>query len=1420
MYRRSLLLASLLACLVLFGLATTASAQSIPGDMISPVNAPTACITIVGALDALPTIQPQACRGLAQQYWQVAGDGKWHSGADSTYCLARKSSGSWTLTVLPCTDSRALQLAPDAANPAVYTVVGETTALDNYGSEVGLYSKHGGSNQQWRWFQDDLTTVNTQGCAITYPFPASDSATYARELACDRVGKVQPPYPLPAAAVRTPVFPGPVAEGLPLVTRSFAFNLQFKDHSYLRMAAPPRNWQSTGLYAPPNQVIRVIVGDATAADLAKVYAQIGVHTDVLKPTSGNVEDGNFLRHPSVVVRVKLEPGENLIRSPYGGSLVLISEASLAKTITVAVADAVQAPYFKAGETTEAEWLARRAIGVPYAEIEGDLAILHVPTSEVSTVSYADIKAVAAYYTQMVRYHNALSGLSDDAPLPHQSPQGKQRHVEDIQISAGWGHSGFPAMYFNAWQIAVPDEAVYKSAGWGVYHELGHNYQMGAWSYVYGTEATVNLWSLYAQEAFFGNSRLVDSDSYAEAIARLHDSTITNKWGTAGAFGQLVFLDQIRLAFPQQNWALWTQLMRHYRELSSTDYSALNTDQKKRDKFLELLCTLTNTNLAPHFTTWTIAISESAQTACAAKPAPTQQPWTIDGAQPLYYTGSGTGSLRREWWTGIAGATLADLMNAPGYPGQPTGTALITGPLEGPRDWGSDYGDRLRGYLHPPVTGNYDFWLAGNEAVQFRLSSDEDPRNAQLLLTVPQSTGYRGFDDYVAAIQRSQPVALVAGRQYYFDVIRKEGSGSDHAAVAWTIPAGATTPLAARKVIDGRYLSPYTGDLALRKTLASGQPATILPGSDATFTLQVVNQSSATVQHVEILDTLPAGFTLSPRNAAGHWQSGYRYVRLEALSEAGDRGPWTTVAELHVLDGNGQPLARDQWRVHDVDSENPDGPATNAFDGNPATHWHTMWWYDRPAHPHEVQIDLGGRYALSGFTYLPRQSGGNGRIGDYRFSISSDGTTWVEVAAGTFPDNTTLQTVTFSAPPANQIFGLLPGPLAPGASAGLDLVVRAADTLVPGDYTNTAEILTAVDSLSSPIYDIDSTADADPANDAVVDDQIDNGSGDEDDHDIAVIQVALSVETATPTATPTETQTPSPSPTALPTATATPAATATATTTASQATITLRLDAQPESIQNFRFTGDLGSFRLDDPNPDDGDNVRNSHTVTKAAGVYAINQIVPSGWVLAAVVCDPAVQAQVDLAAARLTLTVAAGDNITCTFVTERRVAINTRKFSDNNGNQKRNAREPWLADWTMTIYDSAGTVVATGVTSSVGKANFPKLPPGSYTVCETQQADWSSTLPGTVDPTYGQPCYAFTLQPAQTATVTFGNRLVTQQLQEASPLDTVTEAAGVTIVDDTDVPFDESGYDGHEPPVDDVNQPVSDQLIFLPVIQR
>ncbi|GIG58234.1 phospholipase C, phosphocholine-specific [Longispora fulva] len=99
-------------------------------------------------------------------------------------------------------------------------------------------------------------------------------------------------------------------------------------------------------------------------------------------------------------------------------------------------------------------------------------------------------------------------------------------------------------------------------------------------------------------------------------------------------------------------------------------------------------------------------------------------------------------------------------------------------------------------------------------------------------------------------------------------------------------------------------------------------------------------------------------------------------------------------------------------VRYVDSEETvaaNNAAVNAVDGSTTTIWHTAW--SGGTLPHEIQLDLGASRTVTGVSYLPRQSGVNGRIGAYEMYLSSDGNTWGSpVATGVFADDATEKVV--------------------------------------------------------------------------------------------------------------------------------------------------------------------------------------------------------------------------------------------------------------------------------------------------------------------------------------------------------------------------------------------------------------------------
>lgn len=118
---------------------------------------------------------------------------------------------------------------------------------------------------------------------------------------------------------------------------------------------------------------------------------------------------------------------------------------------------------------------------------------------------------------------------------------------------------------------------------------------------------------------------------------------------------------------------------------------------------------------------------------------------------------------------------------------------------------------------------------------------------------------------------------------------------------------------------------------------------------------------------------------------------------------------------------GDLIPQSNWSLRYIDSQEVEengtmsGPAVSAFDGSTHTFWHTRWQAATDPMPHEVQIDLSANYNVYSFLYLPRQDNANGRIAQYEFYVSADGTNWGSpVATGTFANSTAEQSITFTA----------------------------------------------------------------------------------------------------------------------------------------------------------------------------------------------------------------------------------------------------------------------------------------------------------------------------------------------------------------------------------------------------------------------
>ncbi|MDB4805060.1 hypothetical protein OAH16_00490, partial [bacterium] len=204
-----------------------------------------------------------------------------------------------------------------------------------------------------------------------------------------------------------------------------------------------------------------------------------------------------------------------------------------------------------------------------------------------------------------------------------------------------------------------------------------------------------------------------------------------------------------------------------------------------------------------------------------------------GDAEIYHAGtqapeSGAGGLLVREFQGIGGASLGDLLTNAKWPNSPD---LVTwsNHAEWPQNSSGDindvpegnvqdnYATQLLGFVHPPETGEYQFFVAADDMTALFLSTDETPDNKHLIAMEPNWNGVREFgqarnrvvvdNDTGRMINGSAPIRLEAGKAYFIEAITKEGGGGDNLAITW-IRAGDDLPADGALPISGDHLSPW------------------------------------------------------------------------------------------------------------------------------------------------------------------------------------------------------------------------------------------------------------------------------------------------------------------------------------------------------------------------------------------------------------------------------------------------------------------------------------------------------------------------------------------------------------------------------------------------------------------------------------
>lgn len=396
-------------------------------------------------------------------------------------------------------------------------------------------------------------------------------------------------------------FPGAVPKDAPrIASRSVAIDTAV------------HGWHSTGLYAAPGELIRVNFPPELADKGFGV--RIGCHTDALWHLD------KWQRAPEISRREPVKLPLTAAANAFGGLIYIeVPDKATDAKISVTISGAIEAPHFILGQTSLTDWKNKlRNSPAPWAELETKKIILSVPSEKIRALD--DPEALMKFWDEVLDAQADLAAIPRDRKRP-------ERIVPDTQISAGYMHSGYPIMTpLDKSVEQTLSLAEMKSGSWGHFHELGHNHQVGDWTFDGTGEVTCNLFSLYCMETLCGKPPGQGHDAMepARAEKRLRSYlAMGDKFGRwkSDPFLALTMYHQLRVGF---GWETYKKLFAEYRDLPKAERP--KNDDEKRDQWMMRFSRTVGKNLGPFFEAWGVPTSAAARESIKELPAWMPEDW--------------------------------------------------------------------------------------------------------------------------------------------------------------------------------------------------------------------------------------------------------------------------------------------------------------------------------------------------------------------------------------------------------------------------------------------------------------------------------------------------------------------------------------------------------------------------------------------------------------------------------------------------------------------------------------------------------------------------------------------------------------------------------------------------------------------------
>ncbi|WP_232606170.1 SslE/AcfD family lipoprotein zinc metalloprotease [Photobacterium phosphoreum] len=296
------------------------------------------------------------------------------------------------------------------------------------------------------------------------------------------------------------------------------------------------NRQSTGQWAVAHQPFTISVqGNSNPVTITVALAD---------DLTGREKHELGLQRPPRVSKSFTLPagGSETFTAPYGG-LIYVS-GNETGNVTVNLNGTVAAPWYK-----DNAWVNPQDSVAPIGEIESNSFIYTAASKNLQASNYGGSPQQFAQELDIFAEDLNDFYARDEVGTGHHRkvtdttlPNNKHHVVNDVAISIGAAHSGYPVMNIS-FESNSSDIKMSPLNSWLLWHEVGHNAAEAPFSVEGSTEVTNNILALYMQDKHLGKMARVEQDiRMAPAFVNLE---APNAWAAGGNGERLVMFAQLK-----------------------------------------------------------------------------------------------------------------------------------------------------------------------------------------------------------------------------------------------------------------------------------------------------------------------------------------------------------------------------------------------------------------------------------------------------------------------------------------------------------------------------------------------------------------------------------------------------------------------------------------------------------------------------------------------------------------------------------------------------------------------------------------------------------------------------------------------------------------------------------------------------------